>query len=968
MNETPELLMPAGDMAKMKFAFAFGADAVYLGIPRFSLRARENGFKKLEQVAQAIDYAHALGKKVYVTANIFPHNSKLPSFVTYIKELLDLCKPDAWIMSDPGLIMLMMENFPQEIVHISVQSNTLNYASVKFWQKIGAKRIIVSREISIKEMKEIKESCPQMELESFVHGAICMAYSGRCLISNYLSHRDSNQGICTNSCRWEYKVYKTGDVQSDACCKDDNPNKTETPQGNDYVPLKDQFYLKEAERPDELFELDEDEHGSYLMNSKDLCAIDALKDLHEAGVCSFKVEGRSKSVYYVAMIARAYRRAIDDVVAGRPFNHEHLRDVFATSNRGFIEGFLYGNPGVKGQEYINSSSLYSAYKFIAVTGEYDANAKRLKLEMRNAIHVGSTYEICTPTLLMVVVIRVGLPVTSIPVNLRLSAKPLKNLIQVRSSLRNNMNLQIQTETSRRRTFAIISHPDAGKTTLTEKLLLYGGALGLAGSVTANKKQRDTASDWMELEKKRGISISSTVLQFDYQGYRLNLLDTPGHKDFSEDTYRVLMAVDSVVMVIDAGKGIENQTRKLFEICRKRGIPIFTFINKLDRPSMPPLELMDQIEKVLNLKAYPINWPLGNGPDFKGVYDRLASEVHLFERLPGGGAYRAAVSVHDINDESVKAHIPQDIYAHVVEELEILNATQGDFDIDQVLAGKMTPVFFGSAANNFGIELLLKGFLEFSVGPTPRNSLAGLIPIEHPAFSAFVFKVQTNMNPMHRDKVVFVRICSGKFTRNIMVKHTRTGEDIRLSDSHNIFGRDREIVNEAYPGDIVGFVTKADLRIGDTISEDAKIVYGEIPRFAPEHFAFLENTVTSSYKSFRKGIGHLLSENIVQSFTLKVPKNAMPLLGAVGPLQFEVLQYRLKDEYQAESTLEMRPWKILRWVQTPLSEEEIVTILPNGAGLAFDDQERPAILFPTEWSWKYFKENHPTVELVDSPKQ
>jgi len=523
---------------------------------------------------------------------------------------------------------------------------------------------------------------------------------------------------------------------------------------------------------------------------------------------------------------------------------------------------------------------------------------------------------------------------------------------------------IASETARRRTFAIISHPDAGKTTLTEKLLLYGGAIGLAGSVTASKRQRDTSSDWMELEKKRGISISSTVLQFDYDGFRLNLLDTPGHKDFSEDTYRVLMAVDAVVMVIDAGKGIETQTRKLFEICRKRGIPIFTFMNKLDRPSRPLLELMDELEKVLSLKAYPINWPLGNGPDFKGVYDRNNKQVHMFERL-GKGAFRAPVSVHDLSDPFVKGHLHESVYKQVVEEIEILDATQGEFDLPQVLTGKQTPVFFGSAANNFGVELLLKGFLEYSTGPAPRNSLNGPVAVSNPAFSAFVFKVQTNMNPLHRDKVVFVRICSGKFMRNITVKHARTGEAIKLSDSHNIFGRDREIVNEAYPGDIVGFVTKNDLKIGDTITEDLNIVYGEIPRFAPESFAFLENAVTSSYKAFRKGMDHLLAENIVQAFQLKTPKNSMPLLGAVGPLQYEVLQYRLKDEYGADSYLNPMPWKILRWVESH-SEAELMPILPDGAGLALDDQERLVILFPSDWSFKYFKQTQPNVILVDSP--
>lgn len=523
---------------------------------------------------------------------------------------------------------------------------------------------------------------------------------------------------------------------------------------------------------------------------------------------------------------------------------------------------------------------------------------------------------------------------------------------------------IATETARRRTFAIISHPDAGKTTLTEKLLLYGGAIGLAGSVTANKRQRDTSSDWMELEKKRGISISSTVLQFDYDGYRLNLLDTPGHRDFSEDTYRVLMAVDSVVMVIDSGKGIETQTRKLFEICRKRGIPIFTFMNKLDRPSRPLLGLIDELESVLHLKAYPINWPLGNGPDFKGVYDRRFKEVHMFERV-ARGAYRAPVSVHDLSDPFVKENLQENLYREVVEELDILDATQGHLDLKEVLAGKQTPVFFGSAANNFGVELLLRGFLEFSTGPSPRKSNNGLVPVEHADFSAFVFKVQTNMNPMHRDKVVFVRICSGKFTRNIMVKNARTGAEIKLSDSHNIFGRDREIVNEAYPGDIVGFVTKNDLRIGDTITEDPNIVYEGMPRFAPESFAFLENISVSSNKAFRKGMDHLLAENIVQTFQLKTPKNSMPLLGAVGPLQYEVLQYRLKEEYGAPSNLVAMPWKILKWVQSH-SYEQLLPILPNGGALALDDLDRLVILFPSDWSIKYFKEINPAVALLDSP--
>jgi len=528
-----------------------------------------------------------------------------------------------------------------------------------------------------------------------------------------------------------------------------------------------------------------------------------------------------------------------------------------------------------------------------------------------------------------------------------------------------MNDQQQKEIARRRTFAIISHPDAGKTTLTEKLLLYGGALELAGSVTAKKKQRETSSDWMELEKKRGISTSSTVLQFEYEGYRMNLLDTPGHKDFSEDTYRVLMAVDGVVMVIDAGKGIESQTLKLFEICRHRGIPIFTFMNKLDRPAMPPLELIDQLEKVLGLHAYPVNWPLESGPFFKGVYDRLRKEVHLFERVPGG-AYRAPVAIHDISDQVVKDILSEKVYAEIVEELEMLDGAQGGFDPEEVLAGRTTPVFFGSAANNFGVELLLKGYLEHSSGPAPRKTGKGVIALDNPAFSGFVFKVQTNMNPMHRDRMVFSRVCSGKFSRDMSVYHSRLGKEIRLSSTHNVFGREREFTTEAYPGDILGFVTTTSFRVGDTISSDPDIVFEEIPRFAPECFAYLHNVVSSSYKSFRKGFDHLLAEDIVQAFFLKDQMSNLPLLGAVGPLQFEVLQYRLKDEYGADSRLEVMPWKVLRWLD-PEDKTDHSGSLPTGAALGTDDQGRPVILFASDWSREYFSGNKPSVKLYSSPR-
>lgn len=524
---------------------------------------------------------------------------------------------------------------------------------------------------------------------------------------------------------------------------------------------------------------------------------------------------------------------------------------------------------------------------------------------------------------------------------------------------------MRTEIARRRTFAIISHPDAGKTTLTEKFLLYGGAVQLAGSVTARKRQRETASDWMELEKKRGISISSTLLQFDYRGLRMNLLDTPGHKDFSEDTYRVLMAVDAVVMVIDGAKGIESQTLKLFEICRHRGIPIFTFINKLDRTCKAPLELIDEIEKVLTIHPFPVNWPLGSGSDFKGVYDRLTKQVHLYERVPGG-AYKAPVLIREFQDTLVKQALEEPVYQQAREDLEILDQAHAGFDSEAVLRGDTTPVFFGSASNNFGVQLLLDGFVRYAPVPGPRISGRGVIPVEHKFFSGFVFKIQTNMDPLHRDRVAFLRVCSGKFSRDMDAFHTRTGKRVRLSGSHALFGQNREIVEEAYAGDIIGFVGKQDFNLGDTISEDPGIVFHEIPRFAPEHFAFLTNPHPAKYKPFRKGFEHLLSENIVQVFYMKGAPAPGPLLGAVGPLQFEVLQYRLKSEYGAESTLEKKNWELLRWAQTEKDHGLLCEILPFGCRLAVDDRENAVILFSSRWALEQFAEKYRDIRLFDSP--
>ncbi|HBA59753.1 MAG TPA: peptide chain release factor 3 [Elusimicrobia bacterium] len=523
------------------------------------------------------------------------------------------------------------------------------------------------------------------------------------------------------------------------------------------------------------------------------------------------------------------------------------------------------------------------------------------------------------------------------------------------------------EIARRRTFAIISHPDAGKTTLTEKLLLYGGALHLAGTVTARKNQRATASDWMELEKKRGISISSTVLQFDYAGYRINLLDTPGHKDFSEDTYRVLTAVDAAVMVIDAGKGIETQTLKLFEVCRRRHIPIFTFMNKLDRPAREPLELIDELEKVLGLKPFPVNWPMGNGPDFRGVYDRLSRQAHMFERTPGG-AYKAPVEMAGISDPRIREKMDSVSYANFIEEVGMLDLAGTEYSEDEVLAGETTPVFFGSAVNNFGIQMMLDGFVERSAPPSAHESSIGAIAPELPAFSGFIFKIQGNMNPRHRDKVAFVRVCSGKFTRDMTVHHSGTGKKIRLSNSNKLFGQERETVDEAWPGDIVGLVGHQEFKIGDTLTENPAIVFDEIPRFPPECFTYLYNPVPSKSKPFKTGLEQLMLEGVVQQFSVKDAPSSAMLLAAVGPLQFEVTQYRLEAEYGVQSRPEPAPWQFVRWLDAEGSAvlSEGTVHLGDNVRLGADPAGKPVIFFPTPWALRYFGDTNKKIKLYELP--
>ncbi len=517
---------------------------------------------------------------------------------------------------------------------------------------------------------------------------------------------------------------------------------------------------------------------------------------------------------------------------------------------------------------------------------------------------------------------------------------------------------IPEEIARRRTFAIISHPDAGKTTLTEKLLLYGGALHLAGSVRARKNQRAATSDWMELEKERGISITSTVLQFEYAGHCINLLDTPGHKDFSEDTYRVLTAVDSVIMVIDAAKGIEDRTRKLFEICRLRHIPIFTFVNKMDRPAQDGLALLDELEKVLGIGAFPVTWPLGSGQDFRGVYDRLAHKLFLFERTIGG-AYRAPFTVSGPDDPGLRESVAPDLYDAWRQEVEMLAVAGEQFDQDGVLAGEITPVFFGSAMTNFGVELLLEYFVRYAPPPAPRQSNGAPVPPTHPAFSAFVFKVQANMNPRHRDTIAFIRVCSGVFEKDMTVLDPETGKPVRLAYPQKLFGADRESIERAYPGDIVGLVAHRSFRIGDTLTTESGLQYNEIPRFPPEVFATLSNPNPAKFKQYKQGLDQMLAEGVIQQFRpLNSVTNAV-LLGAVGQLQFEVLVYRLQNEYGADTRLEPAPYTQIRWFDLDVDRNAIQQeYLGSGVALAEDIEGELVILFPEKWSMEYFIQKHP----------
>ena len=507
---------------------------------------------------------------------------------------------------------------------------------------------------------------------------------------------------------------------------------------------------------------------------------------------------------------------------------------------------------------------------------------------------------------------------------------------------------LRKEIERRRTFAIISHPDAGKTTLTEKLLLYGGAIQMAGSVKGKATARHAVSDWMELEKQRGISITSSVMQFEYEGYCINILDTPGHQDFSEDTYRTLMAADSAVMVIDAAKGIEPQTRKLFKICAMRHIPIFTFINKLDREARSPYDLMEQLENEFGIGTYPMNWPIGCGQDFKGVYDREKKEILAFNEFHRGQSKIRAIECTLDETEKLDELIGPRLRQSLADDIELLDGAGYDFDIDEVRKGRLSPVFFGSALNNFGVEPFLESFLKMTMPPLARISGDDIIEPTDPGFSAFVFKIQANMNKAHRDRIAFMRICSGKFERDKEYYHVQGGKPLRLAQPQQLMAQERAIIDEAYAGDIIGVFDPGIFSIGDTICEKGKnICFEGIPTFAPEHFAAVERVDTMKRKQFEKGIMQIAQEGAIQIFHEPFTGVEEVIVGVVGVLQFEVLEYRLKTEYGVDVRRRAMPYELVRWV-----ENENIKIsdlnLTSDTKWVQDFKGNNLLLFTSEW--------------------
>ena len=527
-----------------------------------------------------------------------------------------------------------------------------------------------------------------------------------------------------------------------------------------------------------------------------------------------------------------------------------------------------------------------------------------------------------------------------------------------------MSLENINFIGKRRTFAIISHPDAGKTTLTEKFLLYGGAIREAGSVKSRRSQKHAVSDWMEIEKQRGISVTSSVLQFNYDGYCINILDTPGHQDFSEDTYRTLVAADSAVMVIDSAKGVEAQTKKLFKVCKMRGIPIFTFINKMDAHGRDPLELMEEIEDVLGIRSYPMDWPIGSGKDFKGVYNRVKKQIELFDGGNHGQSIAKTIAC-DLEDPELATIIGSDLHEKLLEDIELLDMAGDDFNLDQILAGELTPVFFGSAITNFGVEPFLKAFLEISQPPQPRQSNLGIIEPTEDYFSGFIFKIQANMNPAHRDRIAFLRICSGKFEKGMQVNLVQKGKKVKLAQPQQFLAQERAFIEEAYPGDIIGLHDPGIFNIGDTLcGNGTNLRYEGIPQFAPEHFMRISAVNALKRKQFIKGASQLAEEGSIQIFKPHFTGSEELIVGVVGVLQFEVLEYRLKGEYGVEIKKQGLPYRFIRWIEMENFDHNSFK-LPADVLLAETEDGSPVVLCQYEWSIKKIEEYNPKARLSET---
>ncbi|MDA3847258.1 MAG: peptide chain release factor 3 [Vallitaleaceae bacterium] len=511
----------------------------------------------------------------------------------------------------------------------------------------------------------------------------------------------------------------------------------------------------------------------------------------------------------------------------------------------------------------------------------------------------------------------------------------------------NTQYTFSEEIKRRRTFAIISHPDAGKTTLTEKFLLYGGAIREAGTVKSRRSNKHAVSDWMEIEKQRGISVASSVLQFNYDDFCINILDTPGHQDFSEDTYRTLIASDSAVMVIDSNKGVEAQTKKLFHVCKMRSIPIFTFINKMDRQGMDPFDLIDDLEEALGIHSYPIDWPIGNGKDFRGVYNRLEKRVELFNE-GNHGQSMAKIITGDAKEEKFKGLLGDTLHQKLLDDIELLDVAGDEFDLHKILTGELTPVFFGSALTNFGVEPFLKAFLQMTPSPLPRKSNKGYIDPEENNLNGFIFKIQANMNPAHRDRIAFLRICSGEYKKGMMINHVNTGKKIKLSQPQQFMAQDRVIVESAYAGDIIGLHDTGIYNIGDTLSENStELLFDNIPSFSPEHFIKISTVNAMKRKQFLKGIGQLTEEGSIQIFRKPFAGSEELIVGVVGLLQLEVLKYRLTNEYGVEIRTQEQPYRYIRWVNSDFDIDRL-SVMMNSA-IAMDKDNQHVILFEYEWS-------------------